>query len=196
MNFSTYFLPLLKLLLLFQRIRPHNTIITLSSWTYPLLGWGTCLGSRKAGRGIGAMPALSQCSVQSPCWWRWGGLPLSTCPLRALSPSLLPACLAPAAFGPGRMRPSLRWATRRTPPCHICCKLCHAFPVSAQHLSSLGRHEIAEGPIQHVSDPLSPGDPPSRTTHGTLNFNPAVPFVWRGETIYEESYKINTKSSP
>lgn len=146
------------------------------------------------------MPALSQHLVQSPCWWRQGEhLSWPTCLLRASSPSLLPTHQGLAGLGLGRMRPSLHWAlipTQRTSPCHVCCKLHHAFPVSAQHLSSLRRHKIAEGPIPRILDPPSPGDPPSRTTHGTLNFNPAVPFVWRGETIYEESYKINMKSSP
>ena len=199
MNFSTYFLSLLKLLLLLQRIRPHKDIILSSFLKYTLLCWETHLGRRKGGSRTGAAPGLFQCLVQSPYWWRWEELPLSTYPFRALSPSPLPACPAPTAFGPGRMRPSLCWAqiaTRKSSPCHVCCKLRHAFPVSAQHLSSLGRHKIAEGPIRCVLDPPSPGDPPSSTMHGTLNFNPAVPFVWRGETIYEESYKINTKSSP
>lgn len=191
-NYSTYFLSPLIWLFLFQRIWPRNGIVQFSSWTYTLLGWGICLGR-------GAMPAFSQHMVQSPCWWRWGGLPLLTCPLLAPFPSLLPARPTAATFGPGWRRLSLHQtqiATQRTSLCHVCCKLHHAFPVSAQHLSSLGRHEIAEDPIGSILDPPSPVDPPSHTMHGTLNFNPAVPFVWKGETIYEESYKINTESSP
>lgn len=197
MNFSTYFLSLLKLLLLLRRIRPHNNITSFASWKYTLLGdllreQERCERNKS---NASSLPALSAVPLLVEAGRT---APLNLPPPNPLSsPAACP--LAPASFGPGRMRPSLRRAqiaTQRTSPCHVCRNLRHAFPVSAQHLSSLGRHEIAEGPIWRVSDPPSPGDPPSRTTHGTLNFNPAVPFVWRGETIYEESYKINTKSSP
>lgn len=134
-------------------------------------GWERKSSTTSSLPALGAIPLLVEA--------RGGGAaPLKPSPSE---PRLLPRCLPGisclldwAGCGPPSAEPI---ATRRTSPCHVCCKLRHAFPVSAQHLSSLGRHEIAEGPIQCVSDPLSPGDPPSRTTHGTLNFNPAVPFV-------------------
>lgn len=85
MNFSTYFLLPLKLHFLFQGILPHNGIIQFSSWTCTLLGWGTCLVRW-------AMPAFSQHMEQSPCWWRWGGLPFWVPPP---SPISFPAACLP-----------------------------------------------------------------------------------------------------
>lgn len=145
-----------------------------------------------------------QCQLSPSTWYSplagGGGGDFSSWPAPSW-PHFLPCCPPAQQQQPwtGLGRLSLcqgQIATQRTSLRHVCCELHHAFPVSAQHLSSLGRHEIAEHPIRSGLDPPGPVDPPSRAMHGTLNFNPAVPFVWKGETIYEESYKINTESSP